>query len=174
MRILLVARRKQVAHWWSEEATAHRERATTFRIVSQIRVQKLPLSVNHRSSSTFLWPRFLKEANKWRFKCRKEGAEGVHPLLQEGRGGLNTRRSRTKRHRHQLTPGTIKGTCWSQNPSMVLPKCLEPRWKASALSSFWGGVEISCNMNLGDLKCGEGGGVYSSLLACVTSPLWEP
>lgn len=53
------------------------ESFTTFRIMGQICVQKLPLSVSHRPPSAFLWSRFLKKANKqWRLKCKKGVLKG--------------------------------------------------------------------------------------------------
>lgn len=65
----------QGAIWTSHN---RRESCTTFRIMSQICVQKLPLSVNHRPPSILLWPRFLKEANRQlRRKCSKGVQRGL-------------------------------------------------------------------------------------------------
>lgn len=82
-------------------------------------------------------PRQSSERDFWKRSTNEAQVQ------EKGRRGGPTRASTpkssgTKQQRRKLTPGTIKGTCWSQNPSMVLPKSLVPRWKASASSSFWG------------------------------------
>lgn len=97
-----------------EEATAPRESFTTFRIMGQICVQKLPLSVNHRPPSTFLWPRFLKEAKRqWRLKGKKGVKKGGCATNPIRRRFIFEEGEQNKPKPHKLTPGTIKGTCWS-------------------------------------------------------------
>lgn len=72
------------------------ESFTTFRIMGQICVQKLPLSVSHRPPSTFFWSRFLKKTNKhWRLKCKKGVLKGdgvtksIRRRLEFEEGGQN-------------------------------------------------------------------------------------